>query len=163
MDMVLVLGVVTGMRSMTAIAALAWAVWLGFVPEYGWATWIAHVAVALLLTACAVGEYIVDTRPNTPKRTELGPAIARLVIGALVGAMVAKAIDEPVAGGILLGGLGAVIGTWAGFFVRNTVARLFRRDLPAALLESISAIALAILALVKVHHGIVAELRKAMS
>lgn len=163
MDMVLVLGVVTGMRSMTAIAALAWAVWLGFIPEYGWATWMAHVAVVVLLTACAVGEYVVDTRPKTPRRTDLGPGLARLVIGALVGAMVAKAIDEPVAGGILFGALGAGIGTWAGFFVRNTVARILRRDLPAALLESASAIALSVLALVKLHHGIVVELRKAMS
>jgi len=34
MDMVLLLGVVTGMRSMTAIAALSWAAWLGLVPEH---------------------------------------------------------------------------------------------------------------------------------
>lgn len=163
MDMVLVLGVVTGMRSMTAIAALSWAAWLGLVPEYGWATWIAHLVVAIIFSICALGEYVVDVLPQTPRRTDLGPGLVRVVVGALVGAMVAKAINEPVAGGIIFGAVGAIIGAWGGFFVRNTVARLFRRDLPAGLLESASAIALAVLALVKLHHGIVLEMKKAAS
>jgi uncharacterized membrane protein len=163
MDMVLVLGVVTGMRCMTAIAALSWAAWLGLVPEQGWATWIAHLVVVIFFTVCALGEYYVDTLPKTPKRTELGPALARVVVGALVGALAAAAIDEPVAGGIIFGAGGAIIGTWGGFFVRMTVARIFRRDLPSALLETASAIVLAVLAIAKLHHGIVLELQKAAS
>lgn len=163
MDMVLLLGVVTGMRSMTAIAALSWAAWLGLVPEQGWATWIAHLVVVILFTVLAVGEYVVDTRPKIPRRTDLGPALARVVVGGLVGAMVAVAIDEPVAGGIIFGAGGAIIGAWGGFFVRMTVARIFRRDLPAALLESASAIGLAVLALVRLHQGIVIDLQKAAS
>jgi uncharacterized membrane protein len=162
MDMVLVLGVVTGMRSMTAIAALSWFVWLGLVPEYGWATWIAHLVVAIIFTVCALGEYAVDRLPNTPRRTDIGPVLVRVVVGSLVGAMAAKAIDEPVAGGVIFGAVGAIIGAWGGFFVRMTVARIFRRDLPAALLEDASAIALAVLALVRMHHGIVFEMQKAM-
>jgi uncharacterized membrane protein len=163
MDMVLVLGVVTGMRSMTAIAALSWAAWLGLVPEQGWATWIAHLFVAIIFTIFALGEDFADTKPKTPRRTDLGPALARVVVGGLVGAMVAVAIDEPVAGGIIFGAGGAIIGAWGGFFVRMTVARIFRRDLPAALLESASAIALAVLAIVRLHHGIVLDLQKAAS
>ena len=163
MDMVLVLGVVTGMRSMTAIAALSWAAWLGLIPEQGWATWIAHLLVAILLSICAVSEYVVDTLPKTPRRSELGPAFFRVVVGSLVGAMVAVAIDEPVAGGIIFGAGGAIIGTWGGFFVRMTVARIFRRDLPAALLESASAIALAVLAILRLHHGILLDLQRSPS
>lgn len=161
--MVLLLGVVTGMRSMTAIAALSWAVWLGLVPEQGWATWIGHLIVVIVFTICALGEYFVDTLPKTPRRTELGPALVRVVVGGLVGAMAAVAIDEPVAGGIIFGAGGAVVGAWGGFFVRNTVARIFRRDLPAALLESASAIALVIFAIARLHHGIVLDLQKAAS
>jgi uncharacterized membrane protein len=77
--------------------------------------------------------------------------------------MAAAAIDEPVAGGIIFGAGGAIIGTWGGFFVRMTVARVLRHDLPAALLESAPAIALAILAIVRLHHGIVLDLQKAAS
>jgi uncharacterized membrane protein len=163
MDMLLLLGVVTGMRAMTAIAALAWAVWLGLVPEHGWATWAGHLIVVIILTICALGEYVVDTLPKTPRRTDLGPALARVVVGGLVGAMAAVAIDEPVAGGIIFGAGGAIIGAWGGFFVRMTVARILRHDLPAALLETASAIALAIMAIVKLHHGIVLDLQKAAS
>ncbi len=163
MDMVLLLGVVTGMRTMTAIAALAWAVWLGLIPEQGWATWAAHVAVVIVLTIFALGEYVVDTLPKTPRRTDLGPALARVVVGGLVGAMAAAAIEEPVAGGIIFGAGGAIIGAWGGFFVRMTVGRILRHDLPAALLESASAIALAILAIARLHYGIVFDLQKAAS
>lgn len=163
MDMVLLLGVVTGMRSMTAIAALAWAVWLGLIPEQGWPTWIGHLVVVIVLTICALGEYVADTKPKTPRRTDFGSAVFRVVIGALVGAMAAAAIDEPVAGGVIFGAGGAIIGTWGGFFVRMTVARILRRDLPAALLESASAIALAVLAIANLHQGIVLDLQKAAS
>src|SRR5215469_4313208 len=161
--MVLVLGVVTGMRCMTAIAALCWAIWLGMVPEHGWANWAAHLVVAIVFTFFALGEYVVDTLPKTPRRTELASALFRVAVGALVGAMVSVAIDEPRAGGVIFGAVGAVIGTWGGFFVRMTIARIFRRDLPAALLESASAIILAVLALVRLHHGIVLDLQKAAS
>ncbi|HEY4010901.1 MAG TPA: DUF4126 domain-containing protein [Acidobacteriaceae bacterium] len=163
MDMVLVLGVVTGMRSMTAIAALCWAAWLGLIPEHGWALWISYLAAAIVFTICALGEYVVDTLPKTPRRTDLGPALLRVVIGSLVGALVATAINEPIAGGVIFGAVGAIIGTWGGFFVRMTVARMFKRDLPAALLETASAIALAVIAIARLHHGIVIEMQKAAS
>ena len=48
-------------------------------------------------------------------------------------------------------------------FVRMTVARIFRRDLPAALLETVSAIGLAIFAVARMHQGIVFDLKKAAS
>jgi uncharacterized membrane protein len=106
---------------------------------------------------------VVDTLPKTPARTEIGPAVARVVVGGLVGSLAAKAINEPTAGGVILGSVGALIGTWGGFFVRMTVARIFRRDLPAALLETASAIGLAVFSVARLHHGIVLDLRKAAS
>jgi uncharacterized membrane protein len=44
-----------------------------------------------------------------------------------------------------------------------TVARIFRRDLPAALLETASAVGLAIFAVARMHQGIVLDLKKAAS
>lgn len=160
MDMVLLLGVVTGMRSMTAIAVLCWAAWLGDIPEHGWGIWIAYLVSAIFFSACATGEYVADTLPRTPNRTDHGPAIARVVIGALVGALTATAIHEPLAGGIIFGGIGALIGTWGSFWVRMSLSRAAHRDRPIALLESASALALAILAVVRLHNSIVIELRK---
>lgn len=161
MDMVLLLGVVTGMRCMTAIAAFCWAVYLGLIPELGWAVWSSWLWFALLFTVCAVAEWVVDTLPRTPRRTEWLPALGRVFIGGLVGSLAANAINEPIAGGIILGVIGAIIGTWGGFFVRMSVAKMFRRDLPAALLETASAVAIAIFAVAMLHHGIVMDLSKA--
>lgn len=163
MDMVLLLGVATGMRCMTAIAAFCWAVWLGLIPELGWAVWSTWLVFSILFTICAVAEWEVDTRPKTPRRTEWLPALGRVFIGGLVGSLAATAIHEPIAGGIIFGVLGAIIGTWGGFFVRMTVASIFRRDLPAALLETASAIAIAVFAVARLHAGIVIELKNAAS
>ncbi|HVG26494.1 MAG TPA: hypothetical protein VM865_02725 [Acidobacteriaceae bacterium] len=160
MDMILLLGVVTGMRSMTAIAALCWAGWMGLVPEHGWAIWITYLVSAIIFTACALGEYVADTLPKTPSRTAPGPAIVRLIIGGLIGALVATAIYEPVAGGIILGSLGALIGTWGGYWMRMTAARMFGRDLPAAILESLSALVLAVVAIERLHHSIAFDLQR---
>ena len=160
MDMVLLLGVVTGMRSMTALAAVCWAAWMGLIPEHGWAIWISYLAAAIVFTVCALGEYVVDTLPKAPNRTATGPAIARVVIGALVGALVATAIDEPVAGGVIFGALGALIGTWGGYWIRMTLDRVTGRDLPVALAEDLSAIGLAILALARLHEGLVLDMQR---
>jgi uncharacterized membrane protein len=160
MDMVLLLGVVTGMRSMTALAALCWAAWARLVPEHGWAMWSAYLVTAIFFTLCALGEYVVDTLPRAPNRTSHGPAIARVVIGALVGAMVAGAIGEPLAGGVIFGAFGALIGTWGSFWVRMSLDRLTGHDLPVALVESASAIALAMMAITRLHHGLVIEVQR---
>jgi uncharacterized membrane protein len=160
MDVVLLLGVVTGMRSMTAMAVLCWAAWLGLVPEHGWAIWIAYLATAILFTVLALGEYVADTLPKTPNRTAPGPAVARVVIGALVGALVVTANGEPLAGGILLGALGALIGTWGGYWVRMTLDRMTGHDLPVALVESASAIGLSILAIARLHSGMVLDMQR---
>jgi uncharacterized membrane protein len=77
--------------------------------------------------------------------------------------MTAAAINEPVAGGIIFGAGGAIIGAWGGFFVRMTAGRILRNDLPAALLESASAIALAVFAIARMHHGIVFDLQRSTS
>lgn len=159
MDVVVVLGVVTGMRSMTALAVLCWMGWLGMVPEHGWAIWITYLAAAVVFSTCALAEYVVDTLPKTPNRTAVAPAIARVVIGALVGAVVVTAINEPLAGGIIFGAIGALIGTWGGYWIRMTLDRLTGHDLPVALVESASAIVLAVLAVLKLHQGIVMEMR----
>ena len=160
MDMVLLLGVVTGMRSMTALAAVCWAAWLQLVPEHGWAIWTAYLATAIFFTICALGEYVVDTLPKTPNRTDHGPALVRVVVAGLIGAMVAGAIGEPVAGGIILATLGALIGTWGSFWVRMSLDRLTGHDLPVAIAESVSALALAMMAITRLHHGLVVEMER---
>lgn len=151
---------VTGSRTMTAIAVVCWAAWLGTLPEHGWAIWITYLISALIFTAFAIGEYIGDTLPKTPSRKETGPAMARLAFGALVGALAATAVYQPVAGGVIAGVLGAAIGTWGGYALRVAGARWVGRDFPVALTESAVALALAILAVWRIHIGVLIDLKR---
>lgn len=160
MNWVFVLGLVTGLRSMTGMAVVCWAAWLVWLPERGWAAWTAHLVTMLIFAGLAAAEYVGDTLPKTPSRKAPGPAAARLVLGGLVGALAAWAIREPVAGGILTGVVGAAIGTWGGYTVRMWAAKLAGRDLPVGLTESAVALGLAVLAVWELHQGIAWDLRR---
>lgn len=160
MDWIFVLGVVTGMRTMTGIAVVCWAAWIAWLPENGWAMWTTYLVSALIFTGFAIGECVGDTLPKTPSRKAPGPAAARAVFGALVGALAAKAIQEPIAGGILIGVIGAAIGTWGGYAGRTWGAKRVGRDLPVALAESALAIALAVLSVWQLHQGIAWDIQR---
>lgn len=160
MQWIFLLGVATGSRTLTAVAVLCWAAWLGVIPEHGWAIWITYLVSALIFTGMALGEYYGDTLPTTPSRKDTFPALARLTFGALAGALAATAIYQPLAGGILDGALGALVGTWAGYALRMAGARKLKRDLPVALTESGLALALAIFAVFKLHQEILFDLKR---
>ncbi len=146
MNWIVLLGIVTGSRTMTAMAVVCWAAWFGVLPERGWAVWTNYLVSALVFTGFAIGEYIGDTRPSTPSRKAPGPLAARLVFGALVGALAATAMYEPVAGGVLGGAIGALIGAYGGYALRVAGARRLGRDLPVALTESFVVLLLALYA-----------------
>lgn len=149
------LGITVGLRTMTAMAVLCWFAWFRLLPQNGWAFWVGYLASAIVFTVLAVGEYIGDTLPQTPNRTALLPATARMFFGALVGAIAAHGTLEPAAGGVLFGVIGAVIGTWGGYRVRTYWSKAVGHDLPVALTESAIALMLAILCCWEAHQFIV--------
>jgi uncharacterized membrane protein len=141
----LLIGVVAGLRSMTAPALVSWAAHLGWLPLGG--TWLAFLGYAWtpwLLTLFALGELIIDKLPSTPSRTAPPGFAGRIVTGALSGAAVATAGGAMV-GGIVAGIAGAVIGTLGGHAFRARLAGAFGRDRPAALIEDAIAIGGALL------------------
>ena len=142
----LLLGVVAGLRAMTAPAAVAWAAHLGALDVAAtpvaflaspWARWI--------LTALALGEYVTDQLPSTPSRTVPVQFATRILSGALCGA--AAGGGGSWIAGVALGALGAVAGTLGGRAARARLAAAFGSDRPAAFLEDAVAIALAAAAL----------------
>jgi uncharacterized membrane protein len=136
----LLIGIVAGLRALTAPAAVSWAARWGSLD-------VASTAVAFLgfavtpwvLTLLAAGELVNDTRPTTPSRTVPVQFAARLLTGALSGGAIGAA-----QGALLLGAgagvVGAVIGTLGGRAGRVRVAAFFGRDLPAAFIEDAVAI-----------------------
>jgi uncharacterized membrane protein len=141
----LLIGVVAGLRALTAPAAASWAAhfgWFGVATTpmafmgYQWTPWI--------FTVLAIAELISDQLPSTPSRKVPIQFGARVVMGALAGATVGAA-GGMLAVGLILGIVGAVIGTYGGAAFRSWLAGAFGRDLPAALIEDVIAVGGAIL------------------
>ncbi len=139
------LGLVTGLRTMTAMMVLCWFAYRGHLPVEGtWAFWSGNLITAVVFSVLAVGEYIGDKLPKTPNRIAPGPLMARLVLGGLVGAIVAPGIE----GSILLGGGGALLGAFGGFLIRRALGQnLECKDWHVAVTEDILAAGCAILAM----------------
>jgi uncharacterized membrane protein len=139
------IGVVAGMRAMTAPAAVSWAARLGWLDLGG--TWLSFLGLAWtpwIVSLLAFGELFNDKRPQTPSRTVPPQFGARIVTGALSGAAIA-ASGGSLVGGLAAGALGAVAGTLGGRALRSWMARAFGNDLPAALTEDALALGGALL------------------
>ena len=143
------LGLVTGLRTMTPIAVFCWFAYLGYLPVNDtWAAWPSKLVSVVIFTILAAGEYYGDKRPNTPARTAPGPLITRLVFGALVGALVATALIGSLIEGSFLGVIGALLGTFGGFHLRQyTVQQTGWKDWRVAVIEDAFALTASILAM----------------
>src|ERR1700733_3292759 len=88
----LLIGVVAGLRSLTAPAVVAWAAFLTWINLHGtWASWVANVITVGVLTVFAVAELASDKLPKTPPRTAPPAFGARIVMGAFAGAVIGAA------------------------------------------------------------------------
>jgi uncharacterized membrane protein len=143
------LGLVTGLRTMTAMAVLCWFAYAGNLPVAdSWASWSGKLVTAIVFTVLALGEFIGDKLPKTPNRTSPGPLIARLVIAGLLGAIAAVGLNGSGVEGVILCVLGALVGAFGGFLIRREIVmRLGCKDWPVALTEDVSAIVCAIFAM----------------
>ncbi|WP_126979540.1 DUF4126 domain-containing protein [Frigidibacter oleivorans] len=140
------IGCVAGLRTMTAPAAIAWSAWLGWTVLGGtWAGFMASVWAVALFSLAALAEFVTDQLPATPSRKVPMQFGARIVSGAVCGAMLGTAAGATVPG-LLVGAAGAVAGTLGGAWARGRAAAAFGQDRPAALLEDAVAIVLGLVA-----------------
>jgi uncharacterized membrane protein len=136
----LLIGVVAGLRAMTAPAAVAWGAYLGWLPVAGtWAGFMGHWIAVGIFTILAIVELVTDQLPSTPSRKVPQQFGARIVMGAFTGAVIG-ATGGATIGGLIAGAIGAVIGTLGGAELRKRLAAAFGKDLPAALIEDAVAI-----------------------
>jgi uncharacterized membrane protein len=140
----LLIGLVAGLRAMTAPAAVAWGAYLGWLPLSGtWAGFMGHWVAVAIFSLLALAELVTDQLPSTPSRKVPQQFGARLVSGAFTGAIIGTVGGAMIAG-LVAGVVGAAIGTYGGAEVRARLAGAFGRDLPAALIEDAVAILLAL-------------------
>ncbi len=141
------IGVVAGLRSMTAPAVVAWAAHLGALHLEG--THLAFMGstwVVALFTLGAAGEYVADELPNTPSRTAPVGLIARIVTGGLCGACVGVAGGASAWIGAFAGAIGGVAGAFGGYQARTGLVRSLKvKDLFIAIPEDLIAIGLGVL------------------
>jgi uncharacterized membrane protein len=141
------IGIVAGLRSFTAPAAVSWAARLGWLNLEGssLAFMGSSVAVAIFSLA-AVAEYVADLLPKTPKRTALAPLTGRIVLGGLSGACLCVSGGQSLLAGAALGAIGGILGAFAGYEARvRLVKRLGVKDAFVAIAEDLVAIGLAYL------------------
>jgi uncharacterized membrane protein len=128
---IFLLGVAAGLRTFTAPAVL----WL-----------MRHGGVwAIVLAILAIGEYAGDLYPKAPARTSPPGLIARIASGAVVGWSLAVTSGAPGIAGALIALIGVALGTYGGLAVRLRMIAAFGA-LPAALLEDVVAIGIAVFA-----------------
>jgi len=137
-------GVVAGLRSMTAPAVVAWTAHVGWINLAG-----SHVAVMSspwavgIFTLGAIGEFVADLLPNTPPRTAAVGLIARIVTGSLSGACLGGAGGASPWAAALLGAIGAIAGAFGGYQVRVGLVRTLKvPDFAVAIPEDLVAIGL---------------------
>jgi uncharacterized membrane protein len=140
------LGITTGLRSMTPLAVLCWFAYLGYLPVDGtWAAWTASIWIAIVLTVLALAELVADKLPWMPDRISRWPLLWRLVMGGLCGSIAATSLNGPGIEGVLLGVVGAALGTSCGFMIRrDLVQKLESGDWPVAFAEDVFAVILAV-------------------
>lgn len=117
-------GVISGMRSMTALAIISWGARWGWLDLHSTplaflsSTWFAYV-----IAAFAAGELVADKFPWIPNRTS-PPALAfRFITGGLSGAAIFVSAHQSLVLGVILGALGAIAGAFEGYRLRRSLTQ----------------------------------------
>ena len=136
------IGVIDGLRCMTAPAVVAWAAHLKWLELQNTPfSFMGSTAAVAIFTVLAIVELVADKLPSTPSRKDPPGLIARIVFGGFVGACLAVAGTRSMALGAVLGALGGITGAFAGYEVRTRLVKALKvRDLVIALLEDAVAI-----------------------
>ncbi|MEN3327748.1 MAG: hypothetical protein V7638_2555 [Acidobacteriota bacterium] len=135
------IGFFAGLRSLTPPAAVAWAVYLGWIRLARPLALIGSLPAVIILSLLAITEIIFDKLPNTPSRTAPPGLIGRIVTGGLTGACVSVGGGKPALVGAALGVIGGLVGCFGGYHARaRLVKSLSVPDFYIALLEDLIAI-----------------------
>ena len=135
------IGVIAGLRSLTAPAAVSWAARLGWLHvENTWLAFLGFAATPYIISVLGIGELIADQLPNTPSRKSPPGFITRILTGGLSGAAIGASSGSWTIG-LIAGIAGAIVGTFGGYEFRvRLVKATGGKDLPVALLEDVIAI-----------------------
>jgi uncharacterized membrane protein len=136
------IGVVAGLRALTAPAVTCWAAhlhWLNLSASP--LKFMASIITVTIFTILACVELVTDQLPSTPARTKPAGLIPRILMGGLCGAAVASAGQQSLAIGAVLGAVGGIAGGFTGYEVRTRLVKaLSVPDFVIAVLEDAVAV-----------------------
>ena len=140
------IGIVAGLRSLTAPAVVAWGAHLGWLNLHGSPlAFMGSTTAVAVFSLLAIGELIADKLPMMQKRTAPAPLMARIITGGLCGACLCAAVGKSLLAGALLGGIGGLVGAFLGYSVRRGLMNTFHiNDLVVAVCEDAVAVGLAL-------------------
>jgi uncharacterized membrane protein len=136
------IGVIAGLRAMTAPMVTSWAAHLHWINLQGSPlAFMGSIITAAILTLAAVGEIVNDKLPKTGPRTAPPALVARMITGALAAATLTAGAGGSLSVGALLGVIGALVGTFGGYQVRTRTVKAFGLpDFVIALVEDVIAV-----------------------
>jgi uncharacterized membrane protein len=138
------IGIVAGLRSLTAPAVVAWGAHLSWLNLHGSPlAFMGSTPAVAIFSLLAIGELIADKLPMIPKRTAPAPLMARVVTGGLCGACLCAAVGKSLLAGTLLGGIGGIVGAFLGYGIRRRLD-LHIKDLVIAVCEDVVAVGMAL-------------------
>jgi uncharacterized membrane protein len=118
------IGVVGGLRALTAPAVTSWAAYLGWLKlANSPLKFMGSMITVVFFTILALVELVTDQLPSTPARTKPAGLIPRILLGGLCGAALASAGGQSLALGAVLGAVGGVTGAFAGYEVRTRLVK----------------------------------------
>jgi uncharacterized membrane protein len=121
------IGVIAGLRSLTAPAVVAYGAHKGWLNLSGTRlAWMGALWALIFFVLLAIVELITDQLPSTPPRTKAPGLIARILMGGLAGACVAVAGAGSLMVGAVLGIVGALVGTFGGYQARTGLVRALK-------------------------------------
>ena len=141
------IGIVAGLRAMTAPALVSWAAHLGWKDLHGTPLAFMGSTIAVgVFSLAALGEYVNDKLPTTAARTAPPQFIARVVMGGFSGACLCLSAGQSWLLGGVLGAIGAIVGTLGGYQIRMRLVKALNvKDIVVAIPEDLVAIGLAYL------------------
>ena len=136
------IGVVAGLRALTAPAVTCWAAHLHWLHLQSTPlSFMGSTAAVAIFTVLACVELVTDQLPSTPARTKPTGLIPRILFGGLSGAAVAASGRQSLALGAVLGAVGGIAGAFAGYEVRTRLVKALKvPDFVIAVLEDAVAI-----------------------
>lgn len=135
--LVLCLGALCGLRTFTPLAVYTLVLHhqhhpLSGTPFAFLQTMVAH----LIIVALALVELVMDKLPSTPSRLRPVGLIGRATLGAVTAVTFAFAHQRSIAIPLVLGIIGALLGSYLGHRFRTGLVRILKSpDWPIALLE----------------------------